>query len=288
MKKYFLSLFFSIILFTNTVFALTPMENFYVNDYVGLLSAEQRNDLIGRAELLYSLNGVQVVTVIVDNYIGNDSNAFALQIFNSFGVGTAGYDNGVLLFVATNDGVVEIITGDGFSSYLPDSAAGRLLDDTFMPKALSDDLDGAVVSTFIELITIGSRITTPAPTVVNDLDSTVDNLLAAQHTNQSMQNSGGFFYNFYNFIWFVLFLFLLGAIGGGSRRRRRGGSFLPTMLLLNRRSRRRHNSAMRNTPPPRAYKPPTTSSKSSSGRSVGGRSSGGGGRSRGGGTGRKF
>ncbi len=143
-----------------TVYALTPMDNFYVNDYVGILTKKQTDEMVRRAEFLREENGVQVVTVIVDNYIGESISEYANNIFNEFGIGSANDLNGILLMVAIDDRSVRIEVGDGMLGYLPDSKTGRILDDYFIPYAKDDDFSTAVYETYMELIKSGSRLST--------------------------------------------------------------------------------------------------------------------------------
>ena len=143
--------------------ALQPTPAFYVNDYVGVLSRAEVDYLVHRGEQLHRLNGVQVVAVIVDNYIGDSLVAYANRVFNEFGIGTKGVNNGVLLIVAVDDGEVRIEVGDGLSAQLPDSKAGTILDEHFLPPALEGDLAGAVYQTYLVLVREGSRLDTKPP-----------------------------------------------------------------------------------------------------------------------------
>jgi len=146
-----------------SAWALQPTPAFYVNDYVGLLSGVQADYLVHRGEQLYRLNGVQVVAVVVDNYIGESLAAYANRVFNDFGIGTKDANNGVLLIVALDDGEVRIEVGDGLSAQLPDSKAGAILDEHFLPLALEGDVAGAIYETYLVLVREGSRLDTGPP-----------------------------------------------------------------------------------------------------------------------------
>jgi len=142
-------------------YALKPQSAFYVNDYVGVMSQAKADYLVQRGRQLYEQNGVQVVAVIVDNFIGESMSSYATEVFNEFGIGSKGHNNGVLLIVAMDDGEVWIEVGDGLSGQIPDSKAGRILDERFMPPAERGDLQTAVYDTYLALIQEGSRLTTP-------------------------------------------------------------------------------------------------------------------------------
>lgn len=149
-----------LVLLASPAYALTPQDAFYVNDYVGILSADKADYLVQRGAKLRSENGVQVVTVIVDNYIGESMASYANQVFNEFGIGSSKDNNGVLLIVAVDDGEVRIEVGDGLSSLIPDSKAGAILDQDFMPAAKAGKLETAIYQTYLRLIQEGSRLGT--------------------------------------------------------------------------------------------------------------------------------
>ncbi|NOJ83744.1 TPM domain-containing protein, partial [Myxococcus xanthus] len=55
----------------------------------------------------------QLAVVVVDTTGRQPPRAFALELFNRWGLGTAGRDDGALLFIAIEDRAAEIILGDG-------------------------------------------------------------------------------------------------------------------------------------------------------------------------------
>ena len=159
MKK-FISCFFIFAVFFSlsiSAFALKPTYNFYVNDYANIIDYTTESNLSTRAKTLDSENGVQVVVVTVNNYIGESMEKYANEVFNDFGIGKKGEDNGILLIVAVDDGEVRIEVGDGLSGLIPDSKAGEILDTYFMPSAKNGDFNTAINSTYLQLIKEGSR-----------------------------------------------------------------------------------------------------------------------------------
>ena len=79
--------------------ALEPSEDFYVNDQAGTLSASTK-ELIDNASgpLEQECDGAQIVVVTI-NYLhsGYDSEQYAWQLFNDWGVGSDTANNGMLL-----------------------------------------------------------------------------------------------------------------------------------------------------------------------------------------------
>ena len=60
-------------------------------------------------------------------------------MFNSWGVGKAGVDNGVLVVVAFDDRAMRIEVGDGLSARLPDGQAREIVGGTMLPAFRSGD-----------------------------------------------------------------------------------------------------------------------------------------------------
>lgn len=169
MKRRSLAIFLAVLLsfaLLLTAAALEPLEDFYVNDYVGILSSDQISDLVSRSAQLDGQNGAQVVTVITNHFVGDDPQIYATELFNSWGVGSKGDNNGLMLFVAIEDGAVNIVVGDGLTGLIPDSRAGRILDDSFMPLA-EEDLAAAIYDTHVALIGAAARLdTSPPPAII--------------------------------------------------------------------------------------------------------------------------
>lgn len=243
---------------------VSPMDNFFVNDFVGILSTANEQDLIDRAQRLEEENGVQVVVLIVDNYTGTSIDTYATNVFNEWGIGQKSDNNGVLLVLATEDKEVAIRVGTGMEGQLTDSKTGRILDDYFVPYASDGDYNSAVYETYRQLLTEGHRLetpgVTPAPAANERENSTSPALIVA-----------------------IVFLFIVlvlvsSVLSIGRRRRYRGGYGTPYPPY----GRRGHYH--RPPPPPPMNRPPTNSRPSSPNRT----SSGGGGRTSGGGASRSF
>ena len=275
-----------------TVSALEPFDNFYVNDYVGILSNETVSDLASRGSTLREENGVQVVTVIVNNYIGDSMESYANEVFNDFGIGSKEDNNGVLLMLAVDDREVRIEVGDGLSGLLPDSKTGSIIDDYFIPSAKEGDFEKAIKDTYVELIRVSSRLTTEG--VPNQANSQYDNGRVTGNTNnhysrhENTQSHSGI--NLFTVIIGFMVLFFIIA-------------FISRIRNIRRNNNNYYNNPNVFYPPPPPPPPPSHQGGGFWGSSNsdndddnppgggfwgGGHSSGGGGLSSGGGAGRNF
>ena len=297
-----------IVLMTPTyVLALDPMDEFYVNDYVGALSSSQREDMLRRANDLRAGNGVEVVAVIVDNFYGASMDDYATTVFNDFKIGSKADNNGVLLIVAVEDGEVVIRLGTGMEGLISDSRTGRIIDEYFMGPAREDRIGDAVYDTYMQLIRESSRSETSGRAA-----NTTGTGNSPARSNATANSGGGGLGGGFVLVVIMIILFCVIVNARGMRRRRRWFPMFPP-LFRGRRYHRRSSPTIIVTPPMRpnhrgnsgfgggrtlggggrtsgggASRSFGGSSSFGGGRSSGGKTSGGGGRTSGGGAGRSF
>ena len=119
-----------------------------VNDYAGILTAEQKGALEARCKALRQKTGAQFAVVTVKSLEGGQIDDFANKLFAQWGVGEQGKDNGILLLVALQDRKARVEVGYGLEAILPDALAGRVLDQQLFPafkqQRYFDGLSGGV------------------------------------------------------------------------------------------------------------------------------------------------
>lgn len=78
-------------------------------------------------------SSVQISIITETSLEGEDLWGRAHDIFNQWGIGQSGKNNGVLIYVAVNDRKVRIHTGRGAEQFLGDIRASRLIDEILKP-----------------------------------------------------------------------------------------------------------------------------------------------------------
>lgn len=159
MKKYHkISCFFIVlcILFLtlgNVSFATTytPTNDFFVNDFAGILSHETESLWQQQAEEIFNNTTAQVVVATVENLNQDSVENVANTIFNAWKIGTAGKDNGILLLIAKEERKVRIEIGYGLEGAINDAKAGRILDDVAIPYMKANNYDTAVQNIITQL-----------------------------------------------------------------------------------------------------------------------------------------
>ncbi len=111
-----------------------PTADFYVNDYAGIFTEQQRTELLEAARALDRETTAQLVVLTVKTTGGQEISEYALEVGRNWGIGSKDKDNGVLLVLATEDRTVYVSVGYGLEGALPDSKVGRLLDQYAMPS----------------------------------------------------------------------------------------------------------------------------------------------------------
>lgn len=104
-----------------------------VNDYAGAFTQGQWSSLEGILEELARKTGAEIAVVVLPSLDGGEINDFATRLYEKWGIGQKGKDNGALLLAALGDRKVRIEVGYGLEGILPDAKTGRILDEAVLP-----------------------------------------------------------------------------------------------------------------------------------------------------------
>ncbi|HQM16139.1 MAG TPA: TPM domain-containing protein, partial [Candidatus Woesebacteria bacterium] len=105
-----------------------------VNDYAQVLSDEVENSLETRLQDEASKeNGAELAVVTLPSLDGEEIESVALAYFDTWKIGKAKQDNGVLLLIAISDREIRIQTGYGVEPIIPDGVAGRIIRNDIVP-----------------------------------------------------------------------------------------------------------------------------------------------------------
>lgn len=128
-----------------------------VSDYAKLLDESQRETLESQLVELERDTSAEVALVTMGS-TGNESiEDYATRLFNTWGIGKKGRDNGVLVLVAVQDRAIRIEVGYGLEGVLPDGLAGAVIRDAFLPRFRDNDYAGGVRAGMAQVIEIVRR-----------------------------------------------------------------------------------------------------------------------------------
>lgn len=104
-------------------------DRFFVDDFAGVISNEDNEEIFSRAVTLEKKTTAQVVTVTVKSLDGEAPADYALGLGRKWGVGQKDKDNGIVILLSTEDREIYVAVGGGLEGALPDSKTGRIIDD---------------------------------------------------------------------------------------------------------------------------------------------------------------
>ena len=106
---------------------------YLINDYAGLLDRSQVVALGDKLRNYVGETSTQIVIVTEESLEGDDPFQYAQRLATKWGIGGAGNDNGILIYVSKLDRQVRIQTGQGTEGFLPDITAKRIIENIIVP-----------------------------------------------------------------------------------------------------------------------------------------------------------
>ncbi|MDR2470503.1 MAG: TPM domain-containing protein [Treponema sp.] len=123
-----------------------PQSQGMVNDFAGVMDAAGREQIEKLTEALKAKTGVELAVVTVQTLAPYGTiEEYATELFNHWGIGKKGSDEGILLILALDERKVKIETGYGMEGALFDSATGRILDRAVIPRLREGDFSGGLL-----------------------------------------------------------------------------------------------------------------------------------------------
>jgi len=127
----------------------------WVTDMAEILSdatEAQLNQLISGVE---AKNGTEIAVVTVPETDFSESpKAFTTALFNYWGIGKQGQNNGILFLVSQSDHRVEIETGYGIAKILPDAKVAKIIDTQIIPQFQQGNFDAGTLAGTQSLIAV--------------------------------------------------------------------------------------------------------------------------------------
>jgi uncharacterized protein len=178
-----------------------------VNDFASRLSEPVRNSLESLSKALLEKIGVSLVLVVTPDCEGADINDLATRLYEKWGIGKKGVDEGILVLVAVNDRRIRIETGYGSEGYLTDAEASRIIRDVVAPALTLQHWDDGCTAAMISIASLAARA---HHTTLRDITGEDISEVPASPVRPGKVNILGILF------FGVLLLFLLSSRGGRS------------------------------------------------------------------------
>ncbi len=135
---YLLPFVFCLLLLTGTNAAqkVFPPPTGYVNDFAGVIDAESKTRLTRIIEVINQKTTAEIAVVTIGSMEELGFAAIeetAVKLFEEWGVGKKGKDNGILIIAAIKERKVRIEVGYGMEGEIPDGAAGEIIRTGIVP-----------------------------------------------------------------------------------------------------------------------------------------------------------
>ncbi len=124
-----------LLLFVQYVYAQTsiPSPRGRINDFAGIMTQSEKERLASLIQDLENHSGTEMAIVTIESLHGENIEGFANQLFNEWGIGKKGKNNGLLILVAVKDRKIRIEVGYGLEGVLPDGFDGDVIRNTMVP-----------------------------------------------------------------------------------------------------------------------------------------------------------
>ena len=191
-----------------------------VNDLAGLLQPDQVAALEQKLVAYDDSTSSQIAVVTVPTLGDQEVAAYAEALFENWGIGHKGKNNGLLVLVSVQPRKAWIQTGYGLEGAVPDALAKRIVTNTLTPAFRQGQFYAGLDRATDQLIALAKGEYKADP---ND----------AQPAGNG-RGDGGSNFGFWLVIGFLVLFFLLRSRGGGNNNRGRGGfggGFMPPIIF---------------------------------------------------------
>ncbi len=132
-----------VVMAEDKVYPDKPNPERLVNDFAHVLNAGQINDLENKLVDFANTTSTQITIVTIANLGGHDISEYSVHLFNEWGLGQAGKNNGVLILLTLDDGYGKkrewTTVGKGLQGVLTDAKTGQIFRNEMVPSFKEND-----------------------------------------------------------------------------------------------------------------------------------------------------
>ncbi|GAA4502382.1 hypothetical protein GCM10023172_25710 [Hymenobacter ginsengisoli] len=187
-----------------------------VNDLAGLMQPQEVAALEQKLVAYDDSTSSQIAVVTVPSLDGDDIADYAQKLYESWGIGRKGKDNGILVLVAKQEHTARIQTGYGLEGAVPDALAKRIISNTLVPAFKENNYYAGLDRGTDQLIALAKGEYKADPNEVQP--------------RQGSRDHSGSGPGFWIIIGILVLFFILRSRGGGGRGGR-GGGFVPPIIF---------------------------------------------------------
>lgn len=111
----------------------------------GIISSDCVHQLQSISEILNDQTGVELVYVVLSSIGYEDAFDFSLDLFNTWGIGDAEKNRGVLIFMSMEYHDIRIVTGGGVEGLLSDGVCSDIVWDEMVPEFREENYERGLI-----------------------------------------------------------------------------------------------------------------------------------------------
>lgn len=185
-----------------------------VADYANVLTAGDKAMLDAKLRDYNRATGRAIIVATVPSLDGEEIEPYAQRLAESWGIGGAKSENGVLFLVAPTERKLRIHTARGVQERMTDIMSGRIIRDTVVPRFKAGDMSGGIVAG-VDAIVAQLDMDPAQAKAIEEAQAAAD---------RARRSDGGFPIGALFWLVFVFLFFVVPMLSRGGRRRRRGRS----------------------------------------------------------------
>lgn len=190
----------------------------FINDFAGVISPRTESAMESLSRELKQKTGSEVVVVTVKSIGDMEYTDYAVRLYEKWGIGEKGKDNGVLIFNAVAERKIRIEVGYGLEGIIPDGLAGEIRDRYLIPHLRKNDFDTGLANGLAAVASIIAR----------DAGVKLSGGIAARPSEGRSRKRGRGGINIFQL---MIFFFVISSMFGKRKRGGRGG-LLGSLFLL--------------------------------------------------------
>jgi len=197
----------------------------YVNDFAHIIPSSDIARLTGLITELERKTTSEIAIVTLESVPEGDIEGYAVDLFEAWGIGKKGEDNGLLILVSVSEHLIRIEVGYGLEGIITDGLAGQVIRQKIAPKFQQGSFGGGL---FNGTATLANLIASEKGVELGALNSLPQEDYEMAHQRSSRPKRA-----VVNLLYLLLILFFLGGrffllpwlffMGGGFWGRGRGG-----------------------------------------------------------------
>ncbi|MEM7453341.1 MAG: TPM domain-containing protein [Planctomycetota bacterium] len=122
----------------------SPRPDGWIVDLTGRVTGDEITKINALCDEVYEVSNLEMACVVIPSTGGQDLRGYATNLFNDWAVGNQFRNNGMLIFVALDEGGAEVILGDGVDNDSNVLSAQKLMDTIMVPRFRNGEVGSAI------------------------------------------------------------------------------------------------------------------------------------------------